>query len=176
MKNVSKTIFAAAAALSFTCAFSQTPPSCNDKNTALGVVKIIRESIVPGDKYKAVSLETYLKYVTLELAIPTGYQKEIKRFQCKATLVVDSSNGVDSSGRALLTDAQKIYDSGYDIFQLERVHASDLDTKKPRFSFPISYSSQNVDGLHYVEVSGILKSRSLFIGTYVAAHAEPSSK
>lgn len=168
-----KKIFTLAALLCATAsAMAEKPPACGSEETRTNFIRIVRDQVVPGKRYQNTPLNVYLATIVLENAAPISYDKSIEKFECRATLVVDSSRGVDSFGKVIIGDAQILFNAGSSVAQLERVIASDMRQNRKTFAFQIGYSSQIVGSDHRIEIDNILPVRAMLLGSFVTAHTE----
>ena len=127
--------------------------------------------LIDVDQYKNLNISHYRKNVSFEKSVPTSYQKEILKFTCKTVLVVDTSKGFDKR----MTDSFNTPTLGDRQTAVSFVLSAYWDRPKNRFAVPLTYTSQNADGQHYVEVETVKSMTASFIGSFVAAHAEPQS-
>lgn len=158
-------------------ATAQTPaPACNSEETRSHLVQIIKEQVVPGDRYRAVPLNVYLGHIGLENAGPISFDKSVGRYECSGSLVIDSSRGLDNIGKALIGSPQALSNAGSNVAQLERVMASDLKRDRKIFSFPLRFSSQITEGQHRLEIDNILPLRAMLLGSFISAHSDAIPK
>jgi uncharacterized protein YecT (DUF1311 family) len=155
-------------------AMGQTPPSCSDKQTQKLVIQEVRARIVPGEHYKAIDFGVYERHVKLVRPTPVAYNKDIQKYECTATLVVDATLGADPYGKSIMSNPQALYDAGTSIAELERFleQGMSFSSSTHTYSVQINYSSIRIDGDHRVQVSRLHQIPSLLIGSLVAAYAD----
>lgn len=158
-------------------AMSQTPPSCSDKRTQKLVVQEIRDRVVPGNHYRSIDLRVYTSHIKLDRPTPTSFQKDIKKFNCTAVIVVDAMHGGDQYGKAIMTNPQALYDAGSSVAELERFmeRGMTITNEMRTYSIQIAYSSMIIDGAQQVVVSPVHQIPALLIGSFIAAYASSES-
>lgn len=156
-------LLAAVSACTLMTACTQPPPACGDVATLTVLKDILREQIVPAE-FRTIPQPEFHSRIEIKLPAPTGFDKDIARYQCQATLVVDAARGVDQIGRSKLLDLA--------LGAPMLISAAADSVQAGRFEISLVYESQRVEGQHLVRISDVSRVNALLIGSFVAAHTE----
>lgn len=147
------------------------PPACFDTSTIAFVKRAIHQDL-PGEVYRQLPRDLFDRRVSLENAVAETYAPDIQRFDCSATLIVESSQGLDKMGQMVVTSPQLLASAGVSVAEVERVVATDLSSDRTRFSYKVRFSSQLAGARHHVAVEKISELRRFMTASFVAASVQ----